>query len=123
MRERAFFRCNVCGNIVEMIVDGGGELVCCGQPMEQLQPNTVDAALEKHVPVYEKDGDTLRVQVGSTPHPMLEEHWIEWIQVDEPNRTQRVVLKPGEEPKATFHVESDEFELYEYCNIHGLWKG
>ncbi len=123
MRERSFFRCNVCGNIVELIIDGGGELVCCGQPMERLQANSVDASAEKHVPIFEKEGDVLRVQVGSAPHPMLEEHWIEWIQLNEPERTQRVALHPGDEPKTVFHVEGDDFEVYAYCNLHGLWKG
>jgi superoxide reductase len=123
MKERAFFRCNLCRNIVEMIVDGGGKLICCGEEMEQLKAGSVDAAHEKHVPVYEKEGNTLRVQVGSVAHPMLEEHWIEWIQVNEPERTQRVMLKAGEEPEAVFHVKSDDFEVYEYCNLHGLWKG
>ena len=123
MKERTFYRCEICGNIVGIVKDGGGELICCGQPMDLLVPNTVDAAQEKHVPVYEKEGDVLKVQVGSVPHPMLEEHHIEWIMVEEPNRSQRVILKPGDEPKAEFKLFGDDFEVYEYCNLHGLWKG
>ena len=117
-----FYRCEMCGNIGELIKDGGGELVCCGKPMKKLEPNTVDAAQEKHVPVYEKKGNILSVQVGSVEHPMTEEHYIEWIAVETPDRIQRRVLRPGEAPKAEFQVDSDEFRIFEYCNLHGLWK-
>ncbi|MEF9987890.1 MAG: desulfoferrodoxin [Christensenella sp.] len=124
MKEKAaFYRCELCGNIVGLIKDGGGELVCCGKPMVKLVPNTVDAAQEKHIPVYEKKGDTLLVQVGSVEHPMTDEHYIEWIAVETPNLMQRHVLEPGEKPAAKFHVESDEIEVFAYCNLHGLWKG
>lgn len=123
MNERSFFKCEVCGNIVGLIKDGGGELYCCGKPMVKLVPNTVDAAQEKHVPVYEKNGDKLTVKVGSVPHPMQEEHYIQWICVEEPDKTQRALLKPGEEPQAEFIVKGDTFEVFEYCNLHGLWKG
>jgi superoxide reductase len=123
MNERAFFRCEVCGNIVGLIKDGGGELYCCGKPMVKLKANTVDAAKEKHVPVYELNGDTLHVKVGSVPHPMTDEHWIQWIAVEEPDRTQRIILKPGDAPEATFKINGDKFEVFEYCNLHGLWKG
>ncbi|MEG0784558.1 MAG: desulfoferrodoxin [Christensenella sp.] len=124
MKEKAaFYRCELCGNIVGLIKDGGGELVCCGTPMVKLVPNTVDAAQEKHIPVYEKKGDTLLVQVGSVEHPMTDEHYIEWIAVETPNLMQRHVLEPGEKPAAKFHVESDEIEVFAYCNLHGLWKG
>ncbi len=122
MEERAFYRCEVCGNIVGIIKDGGGELICCGQPMVKLVANTVDAAKEKHIPVFTREGDTIKVQVGSVPHPMTEEHHIEWIAVEEPGRTQRFLLKPGDEPEAEFKVYGDKFELYAYCNLHGLWK-
>jgi len=118
-----FYRCSVCGNLVGKIEDGGGEMVCCGQPMTKLVPNTVDASKEKHVPVAEVDGDTVTVKVGSVAHPMLEKHYIQWICVMSGNRVQRVSLSPGQEPMATFNVpESGEIEIYEYCNLHGLWK-
>ena len=124
MKEKAiFYRCELCGNIVGLIKDGGGELVCCGKPMVKLEPNTVDAAQEKHVPVYEKKGDILSVQVGSVEHPMTAEHYIEWIAVETPDMMQRHVLAPGEKPRAEFHVNSDEIEVFAYCNLHGLWKG
>ena len=123
MEERAFYRCEVCGNIVGIVKDGGGELTCCGQPMDALEANTVDAAKEKHVPVYEKTGNILRVQVGETPHPMMENHYIEWISVEEPDRTQRVILRPGQEPKAAFEGVGDVFKVYAHCNLHGLWRG
>ena len=123
MKEKViFYRCEMCGNIVELIKDGGGELVCCGKPMKKLEPNTVDAAQEKHVPVYEKKGNILSVQVGSVEHPMTEEHYIEWIAVETPDRIQRRVLRPGEAPKAEFQIDSDKFRIFEYCNLHGLWK-
>lgn len=123
MEEKVIlYRCELCGNIVEMVKDGGGELVCCGKPMIKLEPNTVDAAQEKHVPVYEKNGDVVSVQVGSVEHPMIDEHHIEWIAVETPDLIQRHVLKPGEHPRADFHVDSDEFVIFEYCNLHGLWK-
>ncbi len=124
MKEKAiFYRCELCGNIVGLIKDGGGELVCCGKPMVKLVPNTTDAASEKHVPVYEKKGDILSVQVGSVEHPMTDEHYIEWIAVETPELMQRHVLEPGEQPKVDFHVESDEIEVFAYCNLHGLWRG
>jgi len=117
------YKCNLCGNIVSVYDDGGGELVCCGKPMEKLTANTVDAAKEKHVPVYEKNGNKLSVQVGSTAHPMLEEHHIAWIIVRTPTKELRALLKPGDEPKAEFLLDADEdFVVYEYCNLHGLWK-
>ncbi|MEF9864112.1 MAG: desulfoferrodoxin [Christensenellaceae bacterium] len=123
MKERAaFYRCELCGNIVGLIKDGGGELVCCGKPMDKLVPNTVDAAKEKHIPFYEKKGNCLSVQIGSVPHPMTDEHFIEWIAVETPDRIQRHIFRPGDEPKADFVVESDEVEVFAYCNLHGLWK-
>ncbi|MGI6153680.1 MAG: desulfoferrodoxin [Christensenellaceae bacterium] len=124
MREKiAIYRCNLCGNIVSLIKDGGGELICCGQPMEELVANTVDAAKEKHVPVYEKKDGKLHVKVGSVPHPMLEEHFIEWIMVRTPDMIMRAILKPGDAPEADFMFDGNDFEVYEYCNLHGLWKG
>lgn len=119
---RAFYRCSICGNIVELIIDGGGELVCCGQPMVLLVANTSDGALEKHVPVGTRDGNKLHVVVGSVAHPMTEAHYIQWICVAQENRTQRVALTPGQAPEADFTVVEGPLTIYEYCNLHGLWK-
>ena len=118
------YKCGVCGNIVEVIFASAGELVCCNQPMELLKENLVDASLEKHVPVFEQNGDNLIVKVGSIPHPMEEKHYIEWIEViDDTGKVYRQFLKPGDKPEATFCIKyNDKFIIREYCNIHGLWK-
>lgn len=116
-----FYRCDVCGNMVALIKKGGGTLVCCGQDMTKLNANTTDAAQEKHVPAITKEGGKIKVAVGSTLHPMLPEHHIEWIALVAGDKVEIKFLKPGEEPKAEFDaVESGE--VYEYCNLHGLWK-
>lgn len=120
--ERKFFRCNVCGNLVGLILEGGGELVCCGQPMELLVANTTDAAQEKHVPVGKRENGKLSVQIGSVPHPMIAKHYIQWIAVSQGERLQIASLQPGEAPAAVFDVEEGPAVVYEYCNIHGLWK-
>ncbi|MBM7582813.1 superoxide reductase [Caldicoprobacter guelmensis] len=118
----AFYRCEICGNMVELIKRGGGELVCCGQPMTELKANTVDASIEKHVPsVTRKDGK-LHIQVGSVLHPMVPEHYIEWIAVVSDASMQRIVLQPGQEPKAEVVDSGGEIDVYGYCNLHGLWK-
>jgi superoxide reductase len=120
---KKFYRCNHCGNIFGVIYDAGVTPVCCGEPMEELVANTTDAAQEKHVPVIEKNGTTVTVKVGSVPHPMLEEHFIQWIVINQGDLTQRKVLKPGEAPEATFTVPDAGAKVtaYEYCNLHGLW--
>jgi len=115
------YKCEVCGNIVELVHGGDGELVCCGQPMKRFVENTVDAAKEKHVPVKEKVAGGLKVKVGAVPHPMEEKHFIEWVEIMAGPRAYRHFLKPGEAPEAVFPVEGD-FTAREYCNIHGLWK-
>ncbi|MDD4779370.1 MAG: desulfoferrodoxin family protein [Tissierellia bacterium] len=119
-----FFRCNLCGNLVGMIHESGVKLVCCGQEMEELVANTVDAAYEKHIPVVEVDGNIVTVTVGSTIHPMVEEHYIQWIYLVTKEGAQRKCLQPGQEPVAKFALtEGDEVvAAYEYCNLHGLWK-
>jgi len=119
-----FYICKTCGNLVGLINDGGGKLVCCGKQMEELSPNTVDAATEKHVPVIEVEGNKVTVKVGSVAHPMLPEHFIQWIYLVTKNGAQRKCLEPGEQPVAVFALaEGDEVvEAFEYCNIHGLWK-
>lgn len=118
-----FYRCEVCGNIVELIHNGGGELVCCGQPMKELIANTTDAATEKHVPFVQEDGNKVSVQVGETIHPMTEAHYIMWIILETNKRIIRANLTPQDEPKAQFELLEGEkaIAVYEYCNLHGLW--
>ena len=116
------YKCEVCGNIVEMLHEGVGELVCCGQPMKLYEENTVDAAKEKHVPVSEPTDHGIKVKIGSVPHPMEDKHYIEWIEIISDGKAYRQFLKPGEAPEATFCIEGDNIILREYCNIHGLWK-
>ena len=116
------YKCLVCGNMVEMIHAGEGELVCCGQAMKQLVENTVDAAKEKHVPVIEKVDGGFKVKVGSVPHPMEEKHYIEWIELVADGKAYRQFLNPGDAPEATFAVSAAEVTAREYCNLHGLWK-
>ena len=116
------YKCELCGNIVEVLHGGGGELVCCGQPMKLMTENTVDAAKEKHVPVIEKvEGGSL-VKVGAVAHPMEEKHYIEWIELIADGKAYREFLKPGQAPEAFFCVKADKVAAREYCNIHGLWK-
>ncbi|MBN1542477.1 desulfoferrodoxin [candidate division KSB1 bacterium] len=122
MQKTSVFRCEHCGNIVEMVFVGGGKLVCCGQPMTLLEENTVDAALEKHVPMVEKIDGVLRVQVGSVAHPMEEKHYIQMIEVTTSQHIYRKWLKPGEDPVAEFHIEGEPIKVREYCNLHGLWS-
>jgi len=114
--------CNICGNIVEVLHTGVGELVCCGQPMELLTEKTVDIGLEKHVPVIEKLNGKIKVKVGSVPHPMEQKHYIEWIEIIVDGKTCRKFLKPGDKPEAEFEITAEKIEAREYCNIHGLWK-
>ena len=118
------YKCGVCGNIVEVVFASIGGLVCCGQPMNLMEENAVDASLEKHVPVFEQDRDNLKVKVGSIAHPMEEKHYIEWIEVINGNgKAYKQFLKPGENPEAVFCIKSkDKLTVREYCNIHGLWK-
>jgi superoxide reductase len=121
MANVVFYKCEVCGNMVALIKDGGGTLVCCGQDMKKLEANTTDAATEKHVPVVVKEDGKIKVTVGSTIHPMIETHYIEWIALDTGDRLQIAYLKPGMEPKAEFG-DAAAGTVYEYCNLHGLWK-
>jgi superoxide reductase len=116
------YKCEICGNIVELFISGGGPLACCGAPMQLLGENTVDASKEKHVPVIEKGDSSVTVKVGSVPHPMEEAHYIQWIEVIDGDKVSRKMLKPGEAPEATFCVKSDKVVAREYCNLHGHWK-
>ncbi len=120
--KKVFYRCNICGTIIGMMHDGGGTLVCCADDMEELTVNTSDGAKEKHVPEVKIEGDTLYVSVGDVEHPMTKEHYIQWILIVQDGKTQRVELSPDSEPKATFKIEEGKpIEVYEYCNLHGLW--
>ena len=123
MAERyEVYKCDLCGNIVEVLVGGGGELVCCGEAMKKLTENTVDAAKEKHVPVIEKIDGGYKVVVGSTLHPMEEKHFIEWIQLVSGDASIRAFLKPGDAPEAVFMCDFEDVSAREFCNVHGLWK-
>lgn len=123
MTERLeVYKCNVCGNIVEVMHAGAGELVCCNQPMDLLKENTTDAATEKHVPVVEKTEDGFKVTVGSVPHPMEEKHYIEWVEIIADDLVYRKFLKPDEEPVAEFKIKAENVTAREFCNLHGLWK-
>jgi superoxide reductase len=117
------YKCDACGNIVEVLHGGGGELVCCGESMKLLVENTVDAAKEKHVPVAEKTADGFKVKVGEVAHPMEQEHYIEWIEVIADGEAFKQFLNPGEAPEAEFCVKADKVTARGYCNLHGLWKG
>jgi len=124
MTERLqVYKCEVCGNIVEVLHEGKGELVCCKQPMKLFVENTVDAAKEKHVPVVEKTEGAVTVRVGSVAHPMEEKHYIEWIEVIADGKVYRQFLKPNDTPEATFNVTAEQVTAREYCNLHGLWRG
>jgi superoxide reductase len=121
-QQRQVFKCALCGNIVEVLHASGGELVCCGQPMDPLVENTVDAAKEKHVPVVEKIAGGYKVKIGSVAHPMEEKHHIEWIELIADNVSYIAFLKPGAPAEATFLVDAKVVTAREYCNLHGLWR-
>jgi superoxide reductase len=116
------YKCAVCGNIAEMVHSGAGQMVCCGQPMTLFKENTTDAAKEKHVPVIERTAEGLKVKVGSVPHPMDQNHYIEWIEVIADGKAYRQFLNPGESPEASFAIKAEKVIAREYCNLHGLWK-
>ena len=116
-----FYRCERCGNIVALVKKGGGTLACCGQDMTKLVANSTDAATEKHVPVVTTEDGKIKVAVGSTLHPMAEEHYIEWIALVADGKVELKYLNPGEEPTAEFG-EVKSGVVYAYCNLHGLWK-
>lgn len=124
MNKNKFFICEHCGNLVGMIFASGAPLVCCGHEMKELKANTVEASAEKHLPVAEQKGNIVNVKVGSVAHPMLEEHHIAWIYLETVNGAQRKALKVGSAPEASFALTEDDkaIAVYEYCNLHGLWK-
>lgn len=119
-----FYRCDHCGNIIMFVQYAGVPVMCCGQKMTELVPGTVDAAVEKHVPVVEVQGSQVHVKVGSVQHPMIPEHFIQWIALETSLGSQIKYLKPGQAPEADFVLAEGEelVAVYEYCNLHGLWK-
>lgn len=117
-----FYICRHCGNLIGMIHNAGVPMMCCGQKMDALQPGTVEASAEKHIPALSLEGDVLKVNVGSVDHPMLPEHYIEWVYVETEQGGQRKALKPGDAPSLTFYLGDDKVKaVYAYCNLHGLW--
>jgi superoxide reductase len=121
-KKLQIYKCEICGNIVEMVHEGKGELVCCGEPMKLLDEKTADATTEKHVPVIEKTDAGYKVTVGTTLHPMEDKHFIEWIEVIADGKAYRQFLKPGDQPVAEFCIEGSELTAREHCNVHGLWR-
>ena len=121
--KQKFFVCKHCGNMIGLLHDAGVPMMCCGEKMVELVPNTTDAAQEKHVPVATVEGNKVVVNVGSVDHPMLDEHWIQWVYLETDKGGHRKVLNPGEKPNVVFALTEDEKPLavYEYCNLHGLW--
>lgn len=122
--KQEFYRCSHCGNIIAFVENKGVPVMCCGQKMEKIEPNTTDAAQEKHVPVIAQEGRLVTISVGSAAHPMLPEHFIEWISIETDKGNQRKVLKPADAPKAEFMLLDGEkiTAAYAYCNLHGLWR-
>ena len=122
--ELKFFYCEHCGNIIAYTTNSGVRIECCGEEMKEIVPNTVEASKEKHIPVIKKEGNLVTVEIGSVPHPMLEEHYIEWVVLRTKQGNQRKGLKPGQAPSVTFAlVDGDEVvEALAFCNLHGLWK-
>lgn len=119
--KKEIYKCEVCGNIVEVLHEGVGTLVCCGKPMVLQKEKTKDEGKEKHVPVVKRNEEGVEIKIGSIPHPMTEEHYIEWIEISTDKGESKKFLKPGESPEAKFPVKN-KVKTREYCNIHGLWK-
>ena len=120
--ETKFYVCSHCGNLIELVNDAGVPVFCCGQKMDALNPNTVEASVEKHLPVVSVEGDVLHVNVGAADHPMIPEHFIGWVYVQTASGGQRKALNPGEAPHLTFHLGGEKpIAVYAYCNLHGLW--
>jgi superoxide reductase len=123
MAERLeVYKCNVCGNMVEVVHGGEGDLVCCGEPMQKLTAKTADQGKEKHVPVIEKVSGGIKVKVGSVPHPMEDKHYIEWVEVLLDGKSYRQFLRPGQAPEATFELAAGNVTVREFCNLHGMWE-
>jgi superoxide reductase len=122
IQKKQIYKCKTCGNMVEVLRVGGGQLVCCGAPMELQVEKTEDAGNEKHVPVMEKIDGGIRVKVGEISHPMDEGHFIEWIEATADGQTYKKFLNPGDQPEAEFQIVGEIIEARAYCNVHGLWK-
>lgn len=120
--RKEIYKCDICGNIVEVLFGSDGELVCCGEEMKKLDAKTADKGMEKHVPVIEKVEGGYKVKVGDVPHPMEDKHYIEWIELSAGDKEYREYLKPGMAPEAVFMVEAESVTAREHCNVHGLWK-
>ena len=116
------YKCELCGNIVEVVHGAGGTLVCCGKNMNNIVENTVDAAKEKHIPVIEKVEGGVLVKIGEVEHPMMDNHFIEWVEVQTTTKVYKKYFKPGEKPEALFMIDEEIVAVREYCNVHGLWK-
>ena len=116
------YKCEICGNIIEVLHEGLGQLVCCNQPMKLLEENTVDAAKEKHVPVIKKSKTKIKVKVGSVPHPMEEAHYIEWIEIIADGISYKKFLNPLNKPEAEFKIQAENITARAYCNLHSLWR-
>jgi len=116
------YKCTVCGNVVEVLHAGRGKLVCCEQPMVMMDVKKTEEGSEKHLPVIERTGNTIKIRVGSVPHPMEEKHYIEWIEVIDDGCAHRKQLRPVDEPEAEFTVMADKVKVRAYCNVHGLWQ-
>jgi superoxide reductase len=120
--KREIYKCEICGNIVEVLHDGVGTLVCCGQPMKLIKEKIEEEGNEKHVPIIQENEEGVEVKVGSVPHPMTPEHYIEWIEISTENGESKKFLKHTDLPEAKFSVKNKNIKAREYCNIHGLWK-
>ena len=120
--KRQVYKCEACGNVIEVLHGGEGDLVCCGSEMKLLEEKSADEGKEKHVPVIESAGDGIKVKVGSNPHPMEENHYIEWIEITDGNTICKHFLKPGDAPEAVFKSAKPGVTAREYCSVHGLWK-
>lgn len=114
--------CRHCGNVIVKLEDSSVDVVCCGEKMELMKANTTDGVAEKHVPIFNKENNKYNVNIGEIDHPMLNEHYISWIILEEENGFQIKYLKPGEDPSALFYTDNKVINIYEYCNLHGLWK-
>ena len=121
-QAKGIYKCELCGNIVELLHLGGGELVCCGQSMKLVSENSIEASKEKHIPVIEVVSNGIKVKVGSIAHPMEEKHFIEWIEISVDGKVCKKFLKPGDAPEAVFPVSGEVISARAYCNLHGLWK-
>ncbi|MBQ1241318.1 MAG: desulfoferrodoxin [Lachnospiraceae bacterium] len=123
MKNEKFYICRTCGNLINVINASGVPMMCCGKPMEALEPNTVEASGEKHIPAVTVEEGAVHVMIGSVEHPMVDVHYIEWVYLQTENGGQRIHLKPNQEPKVTFLLGNEKpVAVYAYCNLHGLWK-